>query len=207
MKTKKGDFVELVYVGRLDDGLIFDLNDETIAKKEGLNPAPKTIACLGERDVVVGLDDFLVDKDVGNNYDVVVSAEEGFGKKQAGLIQMIPLRKFRDQEINPMPGLRLNIDGQVGTVKSVSGGRVLVDFNHPLAGRELHYAVTIKRVVDDIKEKVGSFLQMTMQRAVKVDEKDGDVTVHVEVPEELQKMFNEELKKRIPQLKSIKFKK
>ena len=63
MKTKKGDFVDITFVGRLDDGRVFDLNDIELAKKEKLNTKglEKTIVCLGERDLVPGLDDFLID--------------------------------------------------------------------------------------------------------------------------------------------------
>ena len=50
--------------------------------------------------------------------------------------------------------MQLNIDGVVGTVKTVTGGRTLVDFNHPLSGRELVYEVQVKKVVTDTQQKV-----------------------------------------------------
>ena len=81
MKTKKGDFVEVVYTGKLDDGHIFDLNDEAVAEKEKLDKkalAPKTIACLGEKDLVPGLDEFLIGKEVGEKLEVDLKAEKAF---------------------------------------------------------------------------------------------------------------------------------
>jgi len=58
MKTKNGDFVQIEFIGRLEDGTIFDLNDKELAKKEGLGTHihDKTIICLGSKDVVEGLE-------------------------------------------------------------------------------------------------------------------------------------------------------
>ena len=51
----------------------------------------------------------------------------------------------------------MNFDGRVGKVLSVSGGRVLIDFNHPLAGKDLVYEIDIKRKIDDLNEKINGF--------------------------------------------------
>ena len=80
-----------------------------------------------------------------------INAEDAFGKKDAKMIQLIPMSKFRQQKIQPIPGLQLNIDGSFGVV-TVSGGRCLVDFNHPLAGKDLVYDVKINKIVEDDKE-------------------------------------------------------
>ena len=147
MKAQKGDFVEIKYIGRLDDGSIFDVNDKEAAKKEGMNGHihERTMICLGQRDLVPGLDDFLCEKELGKKLEVVIEPDHGFGKKDPKLLQMIPTNKFKEQKINPMPGLRVEIDQYTGVIKSISGGRALVDFNHPLAGRTLHYEVTITK--------------------------------------------------------------
>ena len=150
------------------------------------------------------IDDFLLDKEIATKLSVVVHAEEGFGKKDPKHIQMIPLNKFKDQKINPMPGLRVEIDQYTGVVKSVSGGRVLVDFNHPLAGRDLHYEVMIKRKVEDLKEKVSGFLELNFHlHHAQLEEKDGVVTLHAPIPQEMQVMLQTELQKRIPELKGL----
>ncbi len=209
MKTKQGDWVEIVYVGRLDDGSIFDLNDKELAKNVGMGNQHihgQTVICLGQRDVVEGLDEALVDQDLGTPTVVIVQPEKGFGKRDAQKFSMVPLNKFHEQKINPVPGLRVNFDDLVGTVKSVSGGRVLVDFNHPLAGRPLHYQVTVKRKVDDVKEKVAGFLEMHFHaHGAKVSEKEGAVTVTLSVPKELQPLIEGEVRKRIAEVKSLTF--
>jgi FKBP-type peptidyl-prolyl cis-trans isomerase SlyD len=208
MKTKKGDFVEIKFVGRLEDNTIFDLNDKELAKKENIQAHihDKTIICLGFKDVVQGLDDFLIDKEENKKLEITIQPELGFGKRDAKYFSMIPLNKFKDQKFAPMPGLRIEVDGTPGTIKSVSGGRVLVDFNHPLAGHTLKYEVTIQRIVSDLKEKVSSLLEtnLHMHKNYQIEETNGEIIIKSDLPQELKEMLEAELKKRIPELKELK---
>ncbi len=211
MKTKKGDFVEIKFVGRLENNSIFDLNDKELAKKEGIDAHihNKTIICLGFRDVVQGLDDFLTDKELNQKLEVTIPPESGFGKRNAKLFSLVSLNKFKDQKFAPMPGLRIEVDGAPGTIKSISGGRVMIDFNHPLAGRTLKYEVTILSLITDMKEKVGSLLEtnLHMHNNYIIEENNGEVTIKSDVPVELKDMLETELKKRIPELKVLKLEK
>ncbi len=206
MKSQKGDYVEIKYVGRLEDGSIFDLNDKEIAKREGLNGHihEKTMICLGERDVVSGLDDFLIEKEIGETFKINITAEKGFGKKDPKLLQMIPTNKFKEQKINPVAGLRVEIDQYTGVIKSVSGGRILVDFNHPLAGHDLQYEISILKKVTELKDKVAGFLESNFHlHNAKVEEKEGTITLHAPFPKEMQPMLEAKLKKRLPELKAF----
>jgi len=208
MKIKKGDFVELEFVGRLDDGKIFDLNKKEVAKAEGLTHVlDRVIVCVGEKEVVEGLDDALVDKEVEKDFHVDVTAEKAFGKRDPKLFQLLSANKFKEQELRPYPGLQINVDGMVGTVKTVSGGRIMIDFNHPLAGRDLKYDVKILKIVDDVNEKVEFSLKNMLGKNVPFEFKDGKLIIKAEFPNEISKMMEENLKKRIKELKEIEFKK
>ena len=44
---------------------------------------------------------------------------------------------FKKENITTQPGLQITVDEAVGMVKTVSGGRVIVDFNHPLSGKDI----------------------------------------------------------------------
>ncbi|MAG78679.1 peptidylprolyl isomerase [archaeon] len=208
MKVKKGDFVELDFVGRLEDGKVFDLNNKEVAEKEGLKHSlDRVVVCVGEREVVKGLDDSLVDKEVGKDFKVDVPAEKAFGKRDGKLFQLIAANKFKDQEIRPFPGLQINIDGMVGIIKTVSGGRVMVDFNHPLAGRDLKYDAKILKIVDDVNDKVEFSLKNMLGKKVPFEFKEGKLVVKFEFPNEISGMIEENLKKRIKEIKDIEFKK
>ena len=208
MKVKKGDFVELEFVGRLDDGKIFDLNNKEVAKAEGFTQAlDRVVVCVGEREVVEGLDDSLVDKEVGNDFKVDVPCEKAFGKKDAKLYQLVAASKFKDQKVNPHPGLQVNIDGMVGIIKTVSGGRIMIDFNHPLGGRDLKYDVKVLKVVEDVNDKVEFSLKNLLGQKVPFEFKEGKLTVKIEFPDPIKKELGEKLKARIKEIKDIEFKK
>ena len=99
----------------------------------------------------------------------------------------------------------MNFDGYMGTVKTVSGGRVIVDFNHPLAGRDIDYEVTVKRIVSDVKEKVSAFMTLLFGQGIEYVFDKGLLTMKVEFPEPMQKQFTDHVKKVIPDVKKVVF--
>ena len=212
---KENDFVELDYTGRVvDGGEVFDTTSASVAKESGIfdehmayGPA---VVCIGKRHLVIGLDKQLVGKEIGKSYTIKLPAEEAFGKKNGKLIQLVSTAKFRQQQMTPFPGMRVNIDGIVGTVRTVAGGRTIVDFNHPLSGKEIEYEVTVKRIIADLSEKINAMLRLVgiSANAVKVSvTTDGSASIEFpqEVPEELKKDMEEKLKSTIPELKGVSF--
>lgn len=206
MPVKKNDFIEITYTGKLkDDGSVFDTTDESTAKenhlyREGAEYFP-IIVCVGEKHVLKGLDEFLIGKEPGD-YTVELKPEDAFGKKSAKLIQLIPSRKFTEHNIKPAPGMSVNVDGNVGFVKAVSGGRILVDFNHPLSGKELVYEIGIKRVVTDKKEQVQSLLDLILsvrKGEAEIDVKDSSCTVKIKkkLPKEVLGKVEDKIKELV----------
>jgi FKBP-type peptidyl-prolyl cis-trans isomerase 2 len=70
---------------------------------------------------------------------------------------MMPLKIFAEQKVYPQPGMTFALDNNLVKIISVSGGRVMADFNNPLAGKDIEYEFTIKRFVEDSKEKLKAF--------------------------------------------------
>lgn len=205
---KKGDFIEINFIGRLkENNHIFDLTDEKIAKQNNLyNKDLKykpVIICLGFNDIIKGLDKELIGKDIGK-YKVEIKAEDGFGKKRHDLIKLMPGSLFLKSNIKPVKGLQVNLDGIIGKIISVSGGRCVVDFNHPLSGKDLIYEVDVLRLVNDLKEKVESVLRLVNDK-FEVTIEDNNVIIKG-IKKELQSKLNEELKNRIEEIKTIDFK-
>lgn len=200
MPIKKQDFVELDYTGKLkDSGDVFDTTDAETAKKAEIFNSKAAyqpvIICIGEHHILKGIDEFLEGKDVGK-FTLELPADKAFGKKMADLVKMIPTSKFAEQNIKPVPGLRLNIDNVVGIVKTVSGGRTVVDFNHPLAGRDVVYELNVKRVVADKKEQVDALLRVLLgvHAPVVVNDKKAVISFPAEIPEGLSKPLSEKIK-------------
>lgn len=70
------------------------------------------------------------------------------------MVRLIALNDFHKQNLNPVVGMPINAGGMVGKVQSVSGGRVRVDFNHELAGKEVEYNLEVVKQLTDEKDQV-----------------------------------------------------
>lgn len=210
MTLKKGDFIEIDYIGRLEDGKIFDLTIEKVAKENNIFDEKAkyrpVIICLSYYDVIPGLDEELIGKEIGK-YKFKIPPEKGFGKKDAKLIKLVPTSLFTKENIKPFPGLVVNLDNIIARIISVTGGRTMVDFNHPLSGKELEYEVEIKRVISDTKEKVDGFLRLRLKK-FKTEIDKNKLIIESEIKQkELQDLLGKEIKERIKEIKIVEFKK
>lgn len=185
MVLKKNDFIEIEFTGKTPDGDVFDSNIKEVL--EGLNPnynkdqAKPFSFALGQGMFLKGVEDFLLEKgELGKNYKIELSPENAFGFRQSQLVQLIPMRIFIQQKINPSPGMAFNFDGRIGKILSVSGGRVMVDFNHLLAGKKLIYDVNILRKIDDQTEKTKSFIDFLFKRELDFEIKNEDLFIKTE---------------------------
>ena len=211
MAANNGDFVEVSYTGRIKyNNIVFDTTDEETAKNNKLynkNAAygPVTI-CIGNRELIKGLDDFLVGKETGKEYEVEVNAKDAFGEKNSRLYHLVNTAKFIKQNIRPYPGMQVNVDNAFGIVKTVSGGRTMVDFNHPLAGKEVIYKIKIDKIITDTNEKIKSYISKLMGEEIKFKFESNRLEIHCNVEEPLKKIMAEQLKKVIPEIEDVEFK-
>lgn len=213
MQIKKHDFVEIEYTGRTaDDNQVFDTTYEETAKEHGLlqdgaKYGPVTV-CVGEGFVLGALENALLGKSENSSLTVTIKAEDAFGRRSARNIQLIGTQKFRKQGLDPVPGLKVTVDNMPGIIKTVTGGRTLVDFNHPLASRDLIYDVKIGRVIKDDGKKVDAYLKMAFGGALTQPElKDGRLTVkaRAELPAEVSKKISEKIREIVPAVKAVEF--
>lgn len=178
--TKKNDFIELEFTAKIrESGAIFDTNIKEDAKKANMpaeNLKPLNI-CIGQGMVVKGLDKGLENKEVEKKYEIDVSPEESFGLRDSKLIRTIPMKVFIERKINPLKGLMLNMDGMLARIVSVSGGRVMVDFNNPLSGKIIRYEFIIKKIIENDEEKISSLAQFLCneEAKVKIDGKKAEI--------------------------------
>ena len=212
MAIKKKDFIELEYTGKeKDSGDVFDTTDKAIAEKQeifnkNMDYGP-VIICIGESHILKALDERIEGKEIGS-YTFELEPEQAFGNKSAKLIQLIPTNKFKKEGINPVPGLQINVDGMPGVIKTVTGGRTLVDFNHPLSGKTVVYDINIKRKVTDDKEKLHALMKNKlglMDIEIELAENEARVTTKYEVPKEIQEVLTANTKELIPSVKEVVF--
>jgi FKBP-type peptidyl-prolyl cis-trans isomerase 2 len=145
--------------------------------------------------------------EVGKEKEFDLKPEEAFGKRNPKLIQLVSANKLKKHNLNPVVGMQLNVDGRMAVVRSVTSGRVILDFNHPFSGKEVHYWLKPVKVISDIKEKVGKAMELIGFNADNLTVKEGKVNLKLANKDKLGDKFLELLKKQIksmvPEVKSI----
>jgi len=139
MAIQKGDIIKVEYEGRLEDGTIFDsteLNDGLPLKFE-----------VGKGQLIKGFDNAVLGKEVGEEFEIDLQPNEAYGDFDPALAQTISREQF-PEDIEPETGMMLRVDGPNNTysiawIKDVDDEFVMIDMNHPLAGKVLNFKIKI----------------------------------------------------------------
>jgi FKBP-type peptidyl-prolyl cis-trans isomerase 2 len=190
MVLKKGDFVEINFIGK-------------VAATEQIFENNSVVVCIGAGRLLKAVEDSIEGKNIGDEYEIKLEPKEAFGQRNPNLIQLIPLQTFKEKGINPAPGLQVNIDGVLATIRAVSGGRVIVDFNHPLAGKALKFWIKINKQITDVKEKLYALLK-EWDAEISISENEIDIKISKKLPEKVCEAKYTQLKKWIPEIQDKK---
>lgn len=138
-KVANDSTVTVNYTGRLEDGTVFDSS-----MVEGREPIKVQ---LGEGQLIKGFENGLVDMGIGETKTVEIPAGEAYGEYLEYLIQEVEKTQMPgDVEV----GTPLMADTQMGTVqfivKEVNENTVLLDANHPLAGKNLIFDLEVVEI-------------------------------------------------------------
>jgi len=195
MTLQKKDFIEIEFTAKVKDGDLFDSNiKEDLQGRELETELKPFIFSLGEGMFLQGIEDFLIGKDIGE-YNIELTSDKAFGKRNPSLVQMMPIKVFAEQNVNPVPGIMFNFDGRIGKILTVTGGRVMVDFNNPIAGKDVEYKVRVLRKVEDINEKTRALIDFLFKRDLKFEIKDKKLIIEVEKPmKQFIEMFKDKFK-------------
>ena len=138
--VKIGDAVKVHYTGKFDDGEVFD-------SSEGGDPLAFTV---GGGQVIPGFDQALVGMEVGETKNIVIPPDQGYGERISELVQTIEREQFRLGDVEPELGMAIEMQTPQGNIPLVitelTDTMVTLDANHPLAGEELHFALTLVEV-------------------------------------------------------------
>lgn len=159
MAFKDGDFLEIEYSAwnASDSRLIATTNSEAAKKADLFSEKGRygpVLVILGSNGVIKGLDRELRGMELNDAKKFTFKPEDAFGARMENLVRVMPMSNFRAREIDPQPGMQVNIDDMTAVVKSVNSGRVVVDANHPYAGRDVTYEVKIVKVLNTEKERL-----------------------------------------------------
>ena len=215
-----GAVVEINYSAKVVDGEVFDTTIKEIAEKAGIldeNMDYKSNAIVvGAEELFEEVNNALKEMKVGEERKVLIDAEDAYGMRNPKLIRIVSFREFKKEKIQPFPGLIIDLNDRRGKVQSVSGGRVRVDFNHPLAGKDIEYDLKVEKEIKDLKEKVEVLFEKYFgpvpetDRELKVNVKEQEVIISLndkygQALEPLKKMFSDLLTKHIVGVKKVKY--
>jgi FKBP-type peptidyl-prolyl cis-trans isomerase SlyD len=142
MKIEKGRVVALDYSLHLGDGEVVDRSD----------PGEPLTYLHGEGEIVPGLETALEGLEAGQQKQVVVAPGEGYGDRDEERVQRVPRKAFPAGFV-PEVGMELSAQGPDGeevpfVVQKVEPDAVTIDLNHSLAGKTLHFDITVREVRD-----------------------------------------------------------
>ena len=133
-----GDTVEIEYIGKLKDDTIFDQSKEKMPLRFE----------VGTGRVIRGLDNALIGMTVGQEKEVEVPPQDGYGGYNPKKVKKIPKGiKEKDLKENTVIDVKLKNGRTIlATVLEVTSSYVLLDFNHPLAGKKLHFSIRLLNI-------------------------------------------------------------
>lgn len=163
VQVKKGDLVRIEYTGKLvSNGAIFETTDAKLARDIGIfsenGSYGSKLAAFGTNTIMVGLEEAIISSTLGKEEEFTIAPAKAFGEKSQDMVRMMPMRDFVREQVQPVPGRILMLDGVAAKVKSVSAGRVVVDFNHPLAGEPVRYSLKVNEVISEPEAKIKALL-------------------------------------------------
>ncbi len=169
-KVEEGDFILVKLTGRTQKGIIFRVSSEEDAKKAGTYDEKKAEKGFYTPEFVIvgkpgflneGLTEIIKEMNYFEKKSVRIPTSKAYGKRDPQKIERMGIAKFRkvSEGKNPELGREfLNKKGQRGVITNVVQGRVIIDYNHPLAGQNLDYNLEIIDKIEDFNAKIEYFM-------------------------------------------------
>jgi peptidylprolyl isomerase len=139
-QVKNGDIVRVHYHGKLTDGTTFD-------SSEGRTPLEFEV---GAGMMIPGFDSGVLGMSIGEKKTINIPAEEAYGLVQDDLLMEFPIDRF-PPDMKPEVGMTLNMSNGQGqqfpvVIADVKDDVVILDANHPLAGKELIFDIEMVEI-------------------------------------------------------------
>lgn len=195
MAISKNTFILVDYIIRVKDtNELIDTTIEEIAKKENKYDPERVYApvlvIVGEGRLIPGFEEHIENSgEVNKEFTIEIPPEKAYGHRDPSKVKILNARELLRNGVVPEVGKVVEIGGSIGVIRAISGGRVLIDFNHPLAGKTLLCTYKILKVIEDDVEKIRYLLhrryrRMTPERFVVVTD-ENEKKVMIELPREI----------------------
>ena len=183
MSLQQGDMIEISLTIK-SEGKVFDTTDKKLAIENGLQGNSNNKIIFGKNMLLAKVEEKLKDSKEKEEFTLNLGVEDAFGQRKKEMLHTYPEKVFKEQNLRIVVGQIYNFDGNYGKVKTASRGRVLVDFNHPLAGKDIEVICSLQRVLTDITEKIETILTVLIgltPQMYEVSLKNKEITLNVPV--------------------------
>ena len=141
-KVKDGDTVKVHYTGKLEDGSVFD---------SSVSRDPLEIT-LGEGKLIPGFEKAVVGLEVGDKTTANIVSADAYGERRDDLEVTIE-RDQLPEDIEPEVGMQLQLNQPNGQpvpvqITKVEDENIIIDANHPLAGKDLTFDIELIEIVN-----------------------------------------------------------
>ncbi len=147
---KTGDTVTLDYIGTLDNGTVFDTSIESAAKEAGLPQRPSYepfTFTVGSGQVIEGFDKGVIGMKAGEEKTIRIESDEAYGPRIDDYILSVPIANITGGENLTVGGIiYANGGAQQGVITNITDGNATVDFNHPLAGKDINFRLIVRKI-------------------------------------------------------------
>lgn len=153
--VKAGDTVRVDYVGKLENGTVFDTSIEEVAKQEGIyvegtSYAPITFV-VGSGQMIKGFDDAVIGMKEGEEKTITISPEQAYGEYNESRVVAVPLKELNLSETPKVGQIYGDMYGNRFKVVAVNESHVTVDANHELAGKSLIFDIKLVSIGQNLK--------------------------------------------------------
>jgi FKBP-type peptidyl-prolyl cis-trans isomerase 2 len=140
-QAKQGDTVRIHYTGKFDDGSVFD-------SSQGRDPLEFEI---GSGNIIPGVEEAVIGMKPEETKEAAIPPEKAYGQYRDDMVIEVEKSQF-PEHITPQTGQELELNQSDGQnvkvlVTNVGEEKVTLDANHPLAGRDLTFEITLEQIL------------------------------------------------------------
>ncbi len=160
MSVEEKSFVLVSYTAWVLNGeeKVIDTTSEEVAREAGIyregSVYEPELVVVGEKFLLEPVEKALVGMKEGEEKEIILEPKDAFGERDPKKIRILSARELTRRNIIPRVGEEVEINGQRGRIIRVGAGRVVVDFNHPYAGRKVKFHVKVEKIITDDAEKL-----------------------------------------------------
>lgn len=148
---EKGNTITVDYVGKLQDGTVFDTSIESIAKESGKYSSGRNYDewltfVAGAGQMIAGFDQGVIGMKVGETKTVSIEPKDAYGERDQAKLLTIKKDQIPDADQYKVGMQVMSQNGQIFKVYEVKKDEIVFDANHELAGKTLIFDITIKDI-------------------------------------------------------------